>query len=79
LKPSLKKSAPEEAELKVWLCSNVNTCKGWIRSDFAFEQVPVCPLCASSMLPSTKVLPILENLSREQKTEANLRIHRDIL
>ncbi|WJH32522.1 cold-shock protein [Paenibacillus sp. CC-CFT747] len=54
-------------ETKVWTCRD-ETCKGWIRDNFAFEHVPSCPLCHSAMVSSVKRLPSVANSSKGQKT-----------
>lgn len=51
---------PEET--KVWECTS-DECKGWIRDNFtsnASEQ-PVCPLCGSEMVLTTKMLQAINN------------------
>ena len=53
---------PEE-ETAVWSCVNED-CKGWMRGNFAFQQVPSCPLCSSTMGMESRMLPILTNSTR---------------
>ncbi|GIP40147.1 hypothetical protein J31TS4_34270 [Paenibacillus sp. J31TS4] len=52
----------QEVETAIWSCSN-DTCKGWMRADFAFEDTPTCHICQSSMAPGTRMLPPLDNTS----------------
>ncbi|MEB3102158.1 cold-shock protein [Ferviditalea candida] len=49
-----------EAEFPVWNCSNEN-CNGWMRTDYTFEEQPICPLCHSQMVNEIKTLPVLQN------------------
>lgn len=48
---------PEELTA-IWSCTKEG-CNGWIREEFSFKEVPTCSHCASSMVSSNKVLPIL--------------------
>lgn len=64
------KTEVTQQEASVWVCEEKNTCKSWIREDFAFEKVPHCPLCNSSMVRDTKMLPVLVNESTVLKIEA---------
>ncbi|UJF33454.1 cold-shock protein [Paenibacillus hexagrammi] len=50
----------------IWSCTE-DSCKGWIRDNFAFESIPTCPLCSSAMVRSEKLLPVLTNTSTYQK------------
>lgn len=59
-------SIPEEMT-EVWSCITED-CKGWIRDDFAFDVEPVCPLCQSTMVKETRMLPQLVNNNKKQKT-----------
>lgn len=63
---STMESIPEEMT-EVWACSN-DGCKGWIRDDFAFEAEPVCQLCKSPMVKETRMLPLLVNTNKKQKS-----------
>lgn len=49
----------------IWSCSSEN-CKGWMRDNFAFSNVPVCPQCQSIMVKSEKMLPPVMNTSPSQ-------------
>jgi len=66
---SHKKTEDVPPELIViWSCSNEG-CKGWMRDNFAFSTVPVCPQCQSSMIKSEKMLPPVINSSPSQHKE----------
>lgn len=52
---------PEE-NTAVWSCIS-DDCNGWMRDNFAFDYIPVCPLCSSEMVKGTKLLPQLINSS----------------
>lgn len=52
---------PEELT-EVWSCSS-ETCKGWMRANFAFSAVPVCSQCQSEMVKETRMLAIIANSS----------------
>jgi hypothetical protein len=53
----------EEADTEIWTCSSPE-CNGWMRSDFAFEREPLCPLCSSGMHQESRMLPVLYNNAR---------------
>ncbi|GGM35562.1 hypothetical protein GCM10011351_22110 [Paraliobacillus quinghaiensis] len=53
-----KREPVEEVETQVWACSS-ESCPGWMREDYSFETVPVCPLCQSEMAKEMRVLPKL--------------------
>ncbi len=57
---------PEENTM-IWSCSKEG-CKGWMRDNFAFEDVPVCRQCHSPMLRSEKMLPLLVNPNGDLKS-----------
>lgn len=59
-----------QQETPIWMCEQKEICKGWIREDFAFEEVPYCPLCSSTMVHGTKMLPVIVNESKEPKTNS---------
>ncbi|NMO96382.1 cold-shock protein [Paenibacillus lemnae] len=59
-------AVPEEMT-EVWACAK-DDCKGWIRDDFAFETEPVCQLCKSPMVKETRMLPLLVNTNKKQKS-----------
>ncbi|WP_010532095.1 cold-shock protein [Lentibacillus jeotgali] len=48
-----------EVETNVWSCTN-DSCAGWMRESFSFNEDPECPLCQSSMAKEVRVLPELE-------------------
>ncbi len=48
-----------EAETDVWSCTN-DSCSGWMRDKFSFEEEPTCPLCQSKMEKETRVLPVID-------------------
>ncbi|QYR23996.1 cold-shock protein [Paenibacillus sp. sptzw28] len=50
---------PEE-ETTIWTCSNEG-CSCWMRDNFSFVELPACPICNSTMISDTKLLPILTN------------------
>jgi len=50
----------------VWQCENEG-CNGWMRDDFAFEEIPICRQCMSPMVSGVKDLPVIVNTSRTQK------------
>jgi hypothetical protein len=52
--------------ISIWACTKEG-CKGWMRDNFAFEYVPTCRLCESTMVRSTKMLPLLENPNGDLK------------
>ncbi|WP_256376686.1 cold-inducible protein YdjO-related protein [Cohnella herbarum] len=43
-------------DTQIWICSNQD-CNCWLRSEFSFSQMPLCPMCKSSMTNQTKPLP----------------------
>ncbi|MBD7970829.1 cold-shock protein [Paenibacillus gallinarum] len=49
----------------IWSCSN-DGCKGWMRDNFVFSVVPVCPQCQSSMIKDEKMLATVTNTSPNQ-------------
>ncbi|WP_256758647.1 cold-shock protein [Cohnella sp. WQ 127256] len=57
---------PEEMTA-VWSCTSEG-CNGWMRDNFAFETVPTCGLCHKPMESGMKMLPLLVNTNRDQKT-----------
>lgn len=63
-----KKSLEElpQENTAVWLCTNEG-CKGWMRDNFAFDDMPTCRICQSLMERSMKVLPLLENCNGDLK------------
>jgi len=64
---SRKKAEDMPQELTViWSCTQ-ESCKGWIRDDFAFEDVPTCHQCQSPMKKSVMELPLLVNNQPQQK------------
>ncbi|GIO56150.1 cold-shock protein [Paenibacillus cellulositrophicus] len=64
-----KKSMEEipEENTAIWSCTKEG-CKGWMRDNFAFEHEPTCRLCNSPMVRDTKMLPVLNNSSADQKS-----------
>ncbi|MFC4304404.1 cold-shock protein [Cohnella boryungensis] len=52
---------PEEITT-IWSCSD-ESCKGWMRDNFAFSSDPACPICQSQMVKSEKMLVALVNTS----------------
>ncbi|RKN75800.1 cold-shock protein [Paenibacillus ginsengarvi] len=49
----------------IWSCSDEN-CNGWMRENFAFSNVPVCPKCQSKMVKSERMLAVVVNTSPNQ-------------
>lgn len=66
---SRKKSLEEipEEMTAIWSCTSEG-CKGWMRDNFAFENVPTCGICHTPMESGTRMLPALVNTNRDQKT-----------
>lgn len=58
---------PQE-ETAVWSCTK-EECSGWVRDDFAFQQVPSCWQCGSPMTRSMKMLPKLVNKNKDMKAK----------
>lgn len=56
---------PEEMTA-IWSCTKEG-CNGWIRDNFSFKDVPICSQCQSSMVSSSKVLPILVSSDQQIK------------
>jgi hypothetical protein len=56
---------PEEMT-EIWTCSS-DSCKSWMRDNFAFEVEPVCTQCQSPMTKDTKMLPQLTNNNLDNK------------
>ncbi|MCD9022065.1 cold-shock protein [Cohnella silvisoli] len=54
-------------ETAIWSC-NTAGCKGWIRDNFAFENLPTCHLCLSPMVSGVRMLPLLANTNKDMKT-----------
>lgn len=55
---------PEEITA-IWTCPGEN-CKGWMRDNFTFSIVPICPQCKAEMVRSEKMLAMIENTSPNQ-------------
>lgn len=55
---------PEEMTA-IWSCTN-ESCKGWMRDNFAFSSQPTCMLCQSVMVKSERKLAVLVNNSPNQ-------------
>jgi len=53
------KEPVSEVETKVWACRS-ETCNGWMRASYSFNEQPECPLCQSSMKEEIRTLPELE-------------------
>lgn len=63
-----RKKQTEEIPMEltaIWSCSN-DECKGWMRDNFVFSDVPVCPQCQSSMIKDEKMLAAVINTSPSQ-------------
>lgn len=52
-----------EAMTAIWTCIG-ESCNGWMRANFSFEDEPTCPYCHSEMVSGMKSLPILVNSNR---------------
>lgn len=50
---------PEE-QTSIWQCSQEG-CLCWMRENFTFDATPLCPICQSTMIESTRMLPALSN------------------
>lgn len=48
-----------EVETTVWACTN-DSCSGWMRDAYSFEDEPNCPLCHAAMKKETRILPVIE-------------------
>ncbi|WP_081798030.1 cold-shock protein [Neobacillus dielmonensis] len=51
-------------ETKVWVCSST-VCKCWIRDNFKSSAEPLCPICNSKMILTTKELQVINNHSQK--------------
>lgn len=49
----------------IWSCSN-DKCKGWMRDNFVFSAIPVCPHCQSAMVKDERMLAAVNNTSPNQ-------------
>jgi hypothetical protein len=58
---------PEEMTA-IWSCTN-ESCKGWMRDNFAFSVQPTCIQCQSVMVKSEKKLAVLLNTSPNQSKD----------
>lgn len=56
---------PEE-NTAVWSCTKEG-CTGWMRDNFAFETMPTCRQCMSTMTRSIKMLPLIVNSNGDLK------------
>jgi len=50
----------------IWSCTKKG-CKGWMRDNFAFGNIPICCLCLSPMVRDMKMLPLLVNSNDDLK------------
>jgi hypothetical protein len=48
-----------EVETSIWACTN-ETCSGFMRDAYSFNEEPKCPLCQSDMVRETRLLPVLD-------------------
>jgi predicted Zn-ribbon and HTH transcriptional regulator len=48
-----------EVETSIWACTN-ETCSGFMRDAYSFNEEPKCPLCQSEMVKETRLLPVLD-------------------
>jgi len=46
----------------VWSCTS-DECKGWMRDNFVFAHLPVCPQCQAGMVKSERLLYVVANTS----------------
>jgi hypothetical protein len=46
----------------IWSCTDEN-CNGWMRANFVFATVPVCPQCQSEMIKGERMLAAVTNTS----------------
>ncbi|WP_211748767.1 cold-shock protein [Paenibacillus sp. Marseille-Q4541] len=49
----------------IWSCSN-DKCKGWMRDNFVFNVIPVCPQCQSNVMRDERMLAAVTNTSPSQ-------------
>ncbi|MBM7693850.1 hypothetical protein JOC77_003294 [Peribacillus deserti] len=55
---------PKE-QIEVWECQSQD-CKGWMRKDYSFEDLPDCPLCGEKMEAGERLLvKITPNLHKK--------------
>ncbi|MCH1624692.1 cold-shock protein [Fredinandcohnia quinoae] len=47
-------------ETKIWVCTS-DDCNCWLRDNFKSTEIPICPICGSSMEQSTKELQVVDN------------------
>ncbi|MEX1028817.1 MAG: cold-shock protein [Paenibacillaceae bacterium] len=45
-------------QTSIWTC-NKEGCTCWMRDALSFKETPTCPICSSTMVHSTKMLPVL--------------------
>ncbi|WP_195574680.1 cold-shock protein [Paenibacillus sp. 1001270B_150601_E10] len=59
---SRKRPMDEIAEemTAIWSCTS-DSCNGWMRDNFSFDNNPTCPHCQSPMVKGEKMLPVLPN------------------
>ncbi|MRH41929.1 cold-shock protein [Aquibacillus halophilus] len=50
-----KREPVPEVETVVWSCTS-ESCAGWMRESFSFEEEPKCPLCKSEMVKETRTI-----------------------
>ncbi|AKF95917.1 cold-shock protein [Brevibacillus laterosporus] len=54
---SRKQEEPvEDVETSIWTCTK-DDCICWMRENLSFDEIPVCPICSSSMVKDSKMLP----------------------
>jgi hypothetical protein len=57
---------PQE-ETAIWFCETTD-CKGWIRDNFTFENMPTCHLCHAPMKSGVRMLPLIDNTNKDMKS-----------
>ena len=48
-----------EVETSIWACTS-ESCSGFMRDAYSFNEEPKCPLCQSDMVKETRLLPVLD-------------------
>ncbi|MCT2537205.1 cold-shock protein [Aquibacillus koreensis] len=54
-----KREPLPEVETTVWACTS-DTCPGWMRQNYSFEEEPACPLCKSEMVKEERTITKLD-------------------
>ncbi|HZG54858.1 cold-shock protein [Paenibacillus sp.] len=54
----------------VWTCTKEG-CKGWMRNEYSFADVPACAQCRSPMTLGMRNLPVLMDSTYDRKPAAS--------